>query len=344
MKTSSMRIIATALALLLALTGVALAQNGTTATDFKKAGGAGAQFLKIGVGTRAMGMGGAFAAVATDLSALYWNPSGIAQLDGINFSVQHTAWFADMSHEFVAASFPVGDRIRLGVSTTYFDAGDIEITTIDAPEGTGANYSVSDIAVGVTFAMDMSDEFSVGITGKYVEDDIYDLSASGLAFDAGTMYNTGWRKMKIGMAITNFSGDFSFDGQSLIVKYPDPVNPNNRPLEAQLLNESYPLPLTFRAGLSIDALDGVEGQSLTVAGDFVHLTDNPEKFNLGAEYVWNDLLALRGGYIFGSDEFGVNVGGGVMINSGSFQGSVDYAWADLGKLGNGHRFGISMKF
>ena len=125
---------------------------GTATSDFKKAGGSGSQFLKIGVGARAMGMGGAFGGVADDITALYWNPAGIASLKGVNLGFEYNSWFGDMKHSFVGLEFPLSDDYRFGLSVVMLDAGSIDITTLTAPEGTGSSYNVNDIAIGGTIA------------------------------------------------------------------------------------------------------------------------------------------------------------------------------------------------
>ena len=346
-KINIMSYLTLAITLLLAASGVQ-AQVGTSGTDFKKAGGSGSQFLKIGVGARAMGMGGAFSGVSDDITALYWNPAGIASLKGVNIGFEYNTWFGDMTHSFVGVSFPVSDDYKIALSVLVLDAGSIDITTITQPEGTGSSYNVSDVAIGGTIAGKLTEQFSFGITLKYVQNTIFDMNASTLAFDAGTLYDLGLDGLRLGLSVTNLGGEATFEGQSLSVSVDRPgdasANITSRPLDAQLSNTPYSLPLAFRGGLSYDFLRGKDNQNLVVAGDFIHLSDNPEKFNLGAEYVWNDLLALRGGYQARYDELGFTAGGGVKFNTESFSGSFDYAYADLGRLGSSNRIGVRLRF
>jgi hypothetical protein len=327
----------------------ALAQLvGTSGSDFKKAGGSGAQFLKIGVGARAMGMGGAFSGLADDISALYWNPAGIAGLKGVNIGFEYNQWFADMKHSFVGIAFPLSQDYRIGISILMLDAGSIGITTVTEPEGTGSSYTVSDIAVGATIAGQLTEQFSFGITIKYVQNTIFDMTAGALAVDAGTMYDLGLDGLRLGLGISNLGGESSFDGQSLSVLVDRPgdaeANITSRPLDANLNNTPFSLPMAFRGGISYDFLKGNENQNLIVAADFVHLSDNPEKVNVGAEYVWNDLLAVRGGYQARYDELGLTLGGGLRFNTETFAGSFDYTYADLGRLGTSNRIGVRLKF
>src|SRR5512140_3342709 len=73
-------------------------------TDVSKRGTTAAPFLTIGQGARALGMGSAFVAVADDPSAMYWNPAGIADLNGVNVVVEHTNWIADLQYEYLGAT------------------------------------------------------------------------------------------------------------------------------------------------------------------------------------------------------------------------------------------------
>jgi len=126
--------------------------SGSSGGEFKKVGAAGAQFLKIGVGARANGMAGAYSALANDVTSMYWNPAGIADINGIAANISYTQWFAGFSHNFAGLVLPVGDSYRFGISLTSFSSGEIPITTLEKAEGTGASYSISDFALGASFA------------------------------------------------------------------------------------------------------------------------------------------------------------------------------------------------
>jgi len=348
MKITKMKYAFSIMVLAMMSVGLLYSQSGTSGTAFEKAGSTGSQFLKIGVGSRAMGMGGAFGGLSNDITALYYNPAGIARLGGTNLGVEYNEWFADMKHSFVGLSIPISTDYTLGLSVLMLDAGSMEITTIEQPEGTGSSFAVTDLAVGVTFAANITDQFSFGMTMKYIENNIFDLTASGFAFDAGTIYEAGIQGLKIGFAVSNLGGESDFTGQSLTVLYTNlderDAGINSRPLNATLNSTPYSLPLSFRGGVSYDVMAGMADQSLVVAADFIHLSDNPEKFNLGAEYVWNSLFAVRGGYQMRYNEFGLTFGTGINFENESFRGSFDYAYADLGILGAANRIGFRFKF
>lgn len=326
---------------------VANAQVGTTTSSFKKAGGSGAQFLKIGVGARAMAMGGAFNAVADDISSLYWNPAGVAFLSGTNLTFEYNSWIADIQHSFAGFTFPISDNYSFGLSVLSLSSGSIDITTIDEPDGTGSTYSVNDIAIGATLAGRLTDQFSFGVTMKYVQNSIFDVTATLLLFDLGTIYTMTDEGIRIGLSISNLGTEGQYTGQSLttlVDRTAETGGLTARPLDATLNNTPYSAPMSFRGGISYNFLRNMNDQSLIVGADFIHLSDNPEKFNIGGEYMWDNLIAARAGYQFGYDELGLTAGGGVNFNTGSFTGSFDYTYADLGRLGSSNRIGVRLKF
>ena len=103
-----------------------------------KVGAAGVQFLKIGVGARANGMAGAYGAMADDLSSIYWNPAGLADVKAIAAEFSYTEWFAGLTHTFAALSMPLGKNFTTAISVISFNSNRIPITTVEHPEGTGS--------------------------------------------------------------------------------------------------------------------------------------------------------------------------------------------------------------
>ncbi len=118
------------LALIIIVTTSLFSQNGVT--NVSKRGTSAAPFLSIGQGSRAIGMGSAFVAISDDPSAIYWNPAGIAKIQGASFIVDHTKWIADLNYNFLAMTYSLGDFGTIGASFTTSDYGDMKVTTVDA--------------------------------------------------------------------------------------------------------------------------------------------------------------------------------------------------------------------
>lgn len=319
-----------------------------------------ANFLKIGVGSRGNSLGGAFVAQANDVTALYWNPAGIVNITSLEVGISYTDWILDINHNFLGVVYPLGRIGTIGVSFVSLSMGDMEKTTPLQPDGTGAYFSSSDLALGLTYARQLTDRFSVGGTAKYIHESISFSSANTFAIDVGTQFDTGFHGLKLGMSITNFGGKMTLKGTDQMVKADiDEVVEGNPEKEARLETEGWSIPLVFRFGLSMDVLERNESR-LTCNIDFNDPRDINPYTTFGAEYVWNNMLSLRGGLIYRPDDFNEDklikteeleliydfkfaFGAGVYLRIPGLKSKVkmDYAYSDLGLLSSVHSFSFS---
>ena len=332
------------------LVSTASAQNGgsttgTTGANFTNNGASGSVFSKIWVGARASAMGGAYTAITDDISSLFWNPAGIARLQGINVGAHYTSYFAGISHNFVGASLPISDRYRIGVALTTVDYGTLNYATIQKDANAGT-FNANDLSLGVSIAGALTDRFSFGGTIKYLRSSILDMSADGIAFDAGSIYQTDFNHMKISMDLSNLGSDRNFTGNSLSLLATMPGSNNvSTPLSTSINTGNFPLPLVFRIGVAADAFQGkMEGQVLNMDLDFSTHSDGPEQFNLGGEYIYHDMVAVRAGYAFNQDQLGLGAGLGFHYKTEDFTGVVDYAYNTTKTFGAIHRISVSAAF
>lgn len=304
------------------------------AGGFAKVGTSGAQFLKLGYGTRGIAMGGAVVASANDPSAVFWNPGCLVKVPGTQVQFTATQWFADIIYGGAVVTREVPGIGTIGVQFATLQSGDMDVTTVEYPEGTGEVFSCTDMVAGVTFSRMLTDRFSTGITAKYVREQWDDVSAQGWAIDIGTLYETGFKTLRIGMTIQHFGGELTPDGEYTT------WNSGSDSLEAY---EPYSMPMVFKLGLAMDVLD--DGPNfLTVEVDGVHPNDNLEQLNIGAEYWYNNIIAIRGGYRVNTDEEGLTAGAGFRIPLGSNTITLDYAYADWNRLDMVHRASLGFAF
>ncbi len=174
-----------------------------------KIGSTAAPFLNIAVSPRAISMGGAFVATANDVSGLYWNPAGVAQVESNEAMFSYSKWFADITYNWAGAMLNLEGAGTVGLSVTYLDYGDIEITTLSEQDGTGQFYSAYDMALGLTYAYNLTDRFSLGGTVKYIQQKIWNSSASAFAVDLGVLFNSDINGLRIGATITNFGSCYA---------------------------------------------------------------------------------------------------------------------------------------
>ena len=308
----------------------ALAQENPTPDpadrEFSKLGAGSGSFLNIPIGARATALGSSYAGVADDATAMYWNPAGITQMAGASVGYSFGLMFAGINHHFAGVTFPVGEQFRAGVSALSYGTDDIEETTMFNQEGTGATYRVRDLALGFTFAGQLTDQFSFGVSGKFINLTMASLSANGVAFDFGTLYKPGLMGLRLGFSVHNLSGGVQYTGTALTQTGTTDQNTGNQNPDAQLQAGEASLPLIFRAGISSDLLEGDDANSLLVSTEFSTASDRGEYVGLGVEYVWNKFVAARVGYQHGTDNaFGLTGGIGLSYETGSFDGSIDYS-------------------
>lgn len=311
-----MRDIAVLLILALVLPSVAGA-----AQEFEKVGTIGGQFLKIGIGARATAMGSAFVSVADDASAIYWNPAGVARIYKNVVNVNHSAWLADISFTQAAYVFHVGflpGTFAVNARSLYMDAQPVR--TVFRPDGEGRSFDAGDIAFGVTYARSLTDKFSAGISANYVQSTLASYQASAYTFDFGTLYDTGYRSLRIGMSIQNLGSDMKF------------------------IEDTVKMPSVFRVGMSMSLYEDATHRVLSSA-EFSHPPDNNERANWGVEYGFKEFFFLRGGYLFKYDLERFSAGMGFKVPSSlNSEATVDYSYQDMSTLDAVHRISVDFRF
>jgi hypothetical protein len=316
---------------------------------FNKVGSTAAPFLKIEFGARAVAMGGSFIALANDPSGVYYNPAGIAEIRTPNVSGGHTVWFADLTYDYAVFVLPTA-RINFGLWGSFLSSDDIEITTIESPEGTGQYCKYIDGLLGFTVSTFLSDRLSIGFSGKYIQQSLYNETAYTLAMDIGTILRTPLKGARLGMCLVNYGGRLQLSGNDLIVQTdPWPNYSGNPDVEARLNTESFPLPLAFKLGLALDILgsDAIflsHDHCLTIAVDGIHPNDGEEKVHLGCEYGLFNTLFLRSGYKMNYDTQKYTAGAGIVVSIGKRQVCVDYAYVDMDMLDATHRVSLAIGF
>jgi hypothetical protein len=306
-------------------------------------------FLKIDAGARQIGMGSASVANTEDAMALFWNPAGIARLEKIHTVLSHNRWFADIQLNYLGFAAPIRGIGTIGFHANFLSMDPLPRTTVTFPEGTGETFDASNYSVGLTYARGLTDRFSIGGTVKVVREEIYNSSATGMAFDIGTLFTTGFKGMQLGMSISNYGTKVQMDGRDLLTQVDiDPKRSgNNETINTVLKTEQYDLPLYFRVGLSMDLLRGAANSNLVIAVDAIHPNDDSEYVNVGAEYVYYNMFALRAGYksLFATDaEEGLSLGAGFKMTVMRYILNMDYAYRDFGRLGDIQMFSIGFLF
>ncbi len=314
-----------------------------------KVGTTAAVFLEIMPGARPSGMGGAFVALADDASTLFFNPAGIARLPRNELILTHAEWLADMDFNYAGLVVPLGGSGTLGISLTSLTMPEMEVRTIEEPEGTGEQFSMSDVAMQLSYGLNLTDRFSIGFNGRFIQQQIWHMKARTFAIDIGTIYTTRFHGMRIGAVISNFGGDMKMEGKDALINAdldPEALG-NNDQIKADLRTDAWSLPLNFQVGLALDLIE-TNQNLLTLTTDALHPNNNSESINLGLEYGFQRLLFLRAGLknFFEQDTIhNFTLGSGIRMDLfGNRPIQVDYAFQNFDYLNNTHKIGLSLGF
>ena len=298
-----------------------------------RSGTSGFQFLKINVDARSSAMAQSNVADAVDGSSLYFNPALAVQLDNSQVYLGHTAYFADISHNFLSYIHKK-DKIAFGGSLMYLDSGEMEETNEFNPFGTGRTFRTIHMAAGLSFSQQLSDLFSYGITSKYVEEKIEEVQLKTVVFDIGFYYEVGLTGLRFSVGLNNFGLDSSPTGETTRQTQDGPVTEDEF--------EDVSPPSVFLIGAAYDAYQN-ENWDVLVTGQLTNPSDNAERFSLGTEVTYLDRFLLRTGYEFGVDE-AILPSAGVGFKVPVFEKdlAIDYGFTTRDRLGSIHR--IALKF
>lgn len=263
-----------------------------------RSGQAGAPELLINPWARSAGWGSLSTANVRGLESMFANVGGLAFTRKTELIFSHTNWLKGSGVSIV--NFGLGQHIGetgvLGLSVFSMSFGDLEVTTTDSPEGTGATYSPSLLNIALAYSKAFSNSIFAGITFRIISESIPDASAQGLALDVGVQYVTGARdQAKFGISLRNIGPKMKFTGDGFSIKAFFQGEDNS--LTVYQRSESFELPTQLRIGASYDFLMG-EWNRLTIAANFVSNSFTKDQVALGLEYSLKEYLMLRAGYTY----------------------------------------------
>jgi len=325
---------------LIVLVAVALFSN-SNAQERRKLAQTGMKFLSVSNDARIAGMSSNFTSVFDGSSSMLYNPAGMADIkSSLDASFGNTKWLADINYLYGTIAINPFDGYFgvLGVSVVAADYGGF-YETIRAENEKGylqiGTYKPTAYTIGIGYAKMLSEKFAIGANVKYVRQNLIGdakvaLTSSGykkekfalgvMAYDFGLIYKTGYKSLNIGMSVRNFAEE---------VKY---------------VEESFQLPLTFRIGASINAMDFVESlrnnHSLLITFDATNPRDFEEQLAFGAEYTFMNAFSFRSGYNFPQDDGGFSMGFGLKKELDNYIISLDYSISKYSIFDDVHRFSI----
>ncbi len=318
----------------------ALGKNAAAQVDLNKVAQSTMNFLLVSVSPVASSMGEAYYAVGTGADAIFYNPAGMAEMNGadLNVSLNYTQWIADINYYAGAASWNLKNYGAVGISYLTVDYGTINGTSLNPLGGyidNGPVQNVGAYSLGLTYAKYINTQFLAGGSIRYVgqslgQNTFYDGTTSNnrigkLAFDLGVKYLTGFKDFRFSMAYRNFSSD------------------------ARYIYQSQELPATFTLGTAIDLLDFFDenhdkGNSATLAVDYLHSNNYSERINMGLELRYLGIVALRGGYQTNRDVQSWSAGIGLNSDVAGNNVEVNYSFSKMDLFNNVNRFSVDFSF
>lgn len=308
-----------------------------------------AQFLKIEPSSRLVGMGNAGASLHGEISNIFYNPASLGYLKGSDVQFTFNKWLADIDYNYLAAGINIEGVGTLSLTGTMLNSGEINVTTVEQPLGTGEKYTVKNFALGLGYGIMLTDRVSVGVQFNYILETIWHSNLSTIGMNLGVQYQLIDGGLTLGASVSNFGARSSFDGRDIYINYDFDSKKygDNDQLPAKLRVDEYALPTLFRAGISYQ-IDFADEYKLLIAADATHPNDNLESINLGGELKLINQIFLRAGF---RNLFLVDSEGGLVLGAGlkteianSYNIRFDYAFADYGRLSEAHRLTVSLGF
>lgn len=320
----------------------------------KKVGQSGMTYLAISMSARENGMGDAATATVRGINGMWHNPAVVADIPGLSAAIHQVNWLVESKLYGAAVGLPLGNWGTVALDLTYMDFGrftsTVPVDRTTDPRGfliTGT-FRVEDYALGFCYARRVSDKFAFGFKIKrlhenlgpaaYVVDE-YDDPATGekvrvrevrewaiddWGLDFGTVYDVGWKGLRIAMTMQNFSRDMKY------------------------WFEEFQTPMVMRIGVAMDAAElispGNESVDFNLAVDAMHPNDYTERVHIGSELVLLRRFAVRTGYKFNHDVETFTFGLGFHFSVAGVRTRFDYGYCAANYFKDISRFSLSFEF
>jgi len=329
----------------------------TFAGNPERAGQAGGTQLLINPWARSSGLNGLNLASSSGIESVINNPAGLAHTKRTELVFSHTRWL--VGSEININTFGFSQAFRkggvIGIYAMAFDIGEIERTTENNPDGGLGTFKPTVLNLGVSYAKAFTEHIFVGATAKMIHESITDVSANGVAFDAGVQYKTGGEtndRFKFGLALRNVGPEMRFAGDGLSQRAV--LNNNIYSSALSRVADKFQLPSVLQIGVGYDfVLD--QNNKITAVGAFISNTFSYDQFGLGGEYRFKKYLAIRASYLYEQDIFSAEdrrtaftgFAGGATVEipfkSGKDQTSsfgLDYSYRTTNPFSGTHSFGV----
>lgn len=322
-----------------------------TAGGGNRNGTAGAQELLIPVGARGLALNSSYISGLEGIEAIFYNPAGLGiTKNSAEAMFSKMAYIGDIGVSYAAVSATFEGLGALAFSVKSIDFGEIPITTVEAPEGTGSTFSPNFVTVGITYSNSLTDRIRVGVNANVISERIIRSSATGISFDAGVQYNglAGFDGLKLGVVLKNLGPQMKYDGPDLLRRAQD-INSQRGNQYYKIDAASFELPSQLELGIGFER-KFAEMYKFLISTSFQNNNFANDEYKLGGEFSFRDILFFRGGYSFvanvDDDEqkiYGFTMGTGLHIDVG-VDINIDYAYRWARYFDANHMFSLKLGF
>lgn len=343
--------------------------SGFLATSFvanagnpERAGQAGASQLLINPYARSSGWAGANGAKSKGLESQYTNVAGIASTKKTELMFMRSAWLVGtgININTFGLSQRVGETGAIGLGIMSINAGKIERTTVDQPEGGLGTFTPRFTNIALSYAKGFSDNIAGGITLRVLSEGIDNVKAQGVSIDAGIQYHTGkYDQIHLGVALKNVGPKMQYKGDGLSSQGTvTNAYGNEYELTISQKSNAFELPalLNISGAYDIYLLKDSTGRSkahrVSVAGNFTSNSFTKDNFLFGLEYGWKEIVMVRAGMVTEKGIFkgegnrttaftGPSCGATIEIPFGEKKSTfgIDYSYRFTNPFGGVHSFG-----
>lgn len=338
--------------LFVALTGATL-----WAGNPDRQGEAGASELLLNPWARSAGVHTMSTASIAGVESMRLNVAGLGRINKGELLVANTRLYegTGLGMNSIGFATKMGENGALGITLTAMDFGDIEITTVDQPAGTGGTYSPNFFQLGLGYAYTYENKISVGVLFRSITESLPTVTATGFAIDAGVQYVSGDKsEFKLGISLRNTGSTMEFGGEGLSFQTVAPdAQGNEYNLTVNQRGENFELPSQLNIGISYD-FHIQEDMFLRALGNFASNAFSTDQIGVGAELYFRDLVVLRGAYKYDLDAVaeqanvytGLAAGVSVFVPAGGENRKfvIDYAYRTTDPFKGTHNIALGMAF
>ncbi len=261
-------------------------------------GEAGAYELLMNPWAKSAGLHTINTASIMGVESIRLNPAGLSRVQGTELVLGHTIYLSgtDIGMNAIGIAQKLKNGGSFGLTLMALDMGEIPVTTTESPEGNGATFSPNFVNMGLSYAHLFENKVSVGLTLRAISESTADLSAFGIAVDAGVQYVSGENdEFKFGISLRNVGTPMAYKGEGLAIQLvqEDKIVPHANTFSSR--GESFELPSVLNIGMAYDFLLSAKNK-LTLIANFTSNSFSEDQIGLGAEFTLNNMFQLRAAY------------------------------------------------